>query len=278
MKKSTKTITAMIVAGAILASNFMAGERVAAADNKVTNLKSGKEYSYDLDGDGVKEKLKYTLTSKQVYQIYVNDKVLYKKTLGTEGSNRYPMLQITDINTEEAGLDLWVYTYYCSDDVEFASLVQYKDGKMKEIYKDGVGELYTVDGKGTFYQSIQDKLPTYALVGTHYDSIPYCLKNGKVKKVKTNTYKFSGVFSSQEKIKGGVFKAARVLKFYKKPNTKSKVAFKVKKGQKVTVISTYYKNGTAYVKFKNAKGKKGYLKVTKSAWKKPPFTNLSFFG
>ncbi len=60
--------------------------------------------------------------------------------------------------------------------------------------------------------------------------------------------------------------AAKNISFYKKASTSSGIAFTVKKGEKVQVVSLYCSGSKVFVKFKNSKGRIGWLREDNVRW------------
>lgn len=247
----------------------------------IIELKSGKEYSYDLDGDGVKETLSYELKDNN-YCIYINNEMAQNIKLTEEYYE--PVLQITDLDTSVSGLDLWAYCYGGSDDILYSGLYQYEDQVLQKVFQLSSkkisknfyikpGYLSKADGKGNFAIAMDRVFNADALIGNYYVNIPYQLKNGKVSRVEAKSYTFASLYSKNKKIKAGKFKAAKKIKFYSKPSKKSKTAFTLKKGKIVKAEKIYFKNGSVYVKFKAGNGKTGYLKAGNN-YNNIPFTNV----
>lgn len=273
--KKMKVMTATVLAVALAMSQGTVLQVKGSGDvpaGKIQELKEEKTYSYDLDGDGTQEKLSYELKNN-CYRIYVNSKKAQEIKL--DDSYYAPVLQIADLDTATPGLDLWAYCYASSDDISYSGLYQYSNQKLKEVFRLEYqkisknfevksGYLSETDGKGNFSIAMDRVFDATNLVGNYYVNIPYQLKNGKVKRVSKNVYKFAAMYSTDSKISSGKFKAAKNIKFYAKPNTKSKTAFTLKKGKIVKAESIYFKNGVTYVKFKASNGKTGYLKGNRS--------------
>ena len=269
--KKMKVMTATVLAAALAMSQGTVLQVKGSGDipaGKIQELKEEKTYSYDLDGDGTQEKLSYELKNN-CYRIYINGKKAQKIKL--DDSYYAPVLQIADLDTSTPGLDLWAYCYASSDDISYSGLYQYSNQKLKEVFRLEYqkisknfevksGYLSKTDGKGNFSIAMDRVFDATGIVGNYYVNIPYQLKNGKVKRVSTNVYKFAAMYSTNSKIAAGKFKAAKNIKFYTKPNTKSKTAFTLKKGKIVKAENIYFKNGVTYVKFKAGNGKIGYLK------------------
>lgn len=283
LKRKLKMIAVLVLAAVLtLTSNgvLQAADTTTKAKD-IQSLDAGKEYSYDLDEDGSSETISYEFKNND-YIIYINGTVA--KTIELSDEYYGPCLQIADLDTSKKGLDLWAYCYGCSDDILYSALFQYDSTTLKEVYElksKKIGKNFGVrpgfitktNGKGKFYVAMDRAVSVEALVGNYFVNIPYQIKNNKVSRIKTKSYQFAALYSSNEKIKAGKFKAARKLKFYTKPNTKSSVAFTLKKGKMVTAKKIYYKNDQCYVQFKNSNGKTGYLKNTNN-YEKLPFTNI----
>ncbi|MSS62419.1 hypothetical protein [Velocimicrobium porci] len=237
------------------------------AASKIHNLKENKTYKIDLDQDGQKEAVSYKLETNKndisTYKIIINGKI--KTTVKGLYDAYDPHMQITDIDTKDGVMDIWVYSMGSSEDVIFSALYQYKEGKMKKVYSLGYKELgehfhltsgilNKADGNGKFYIMVDRAFFVDCLIGNHFDIIPYQLKNGKVSRVKTNTYSIHKIYNRDNQLT-----VAKKVTFYKEPDKSKGTAFTLKKGEKVRPVSIYYSKEKVFVKFKSTNGKIGWL-------------------
>lgn len=258
----------------------------AKADSKIRNLEANKAYKIDLDEDGKKESISYKLTMGKddyaTFKILINGKT--KATAKGLYSAYEPHMQITDIDTKDGAMDIWVYCLGGSDDLMFSALYQYKDGKMKKLFSSqdmepdaeyflGVGVLYKATGDGKFYVLQDQAFFVEVLIGNHSDIIPFQLKNGKVSQVKTNTYSVYEIYNKNNQLT-----VAKKTVFYKKPDKSKGSAFTLKKGDKVKPVSIYCSGKDLYVKFKNAKGKYGWLRVEDYGFGNAAFSDVILAG
>lgn len=282
--KKTKIITALVLAAILVMAPgtvLQAEEAQDAPVKGIYELEEGKKYSYDLDGDGVKENLSYELKGNH-YRIYINGETVQNIKMNEDSYG--PKLQIADLDKDVPGLDLWAYCYASSDDILYSGLYRYKNQDLQEVFRLNyekvsknfyvrAGYLSKTDGNGNFSIAMDRVFDADTLVGNYYVNIPYQLRNGKVYRVAANNYTFATLHSRDSKLKAGKFKAAKKIKFYAKPSTKSKVAFILKKGKVVRAEKIYFKKGVTYVKFRTGSGKAGYLKGGNS-YNNIPFTNV----
>ncbi len=271
----------------LAASTLLNGSVSAAVKNPVKELKPNKVYSYDLDKDGVKDKVKYTFSEKDsAVRIYINDKMAKKIQFEKEWGFYDGRVQIADINKSDKTMDLWVYGIAMSDDICYSGLYEMKSGKLAKVFQNHYkevnksfsvkeGTLCSTDGKGNFTVCMDRAFFTEYVTGNHWDKIPYQLKDGKVARKTASYYQFCQAGSLA---RDGKFKAARKLTFTKKPGGKE-TAFIVKKGGKVSVEQIYAKkNGEVFVQYKNEAGKKGWLTVADYDYDNMPFTNILMAG
>lgn len=294
MKKNYKKVMAGLFG--IAAAFIMAGglqSKDASAKRKIQNLQENKVYQIDLDQDGKKEKVQYTLkvVSKIAdsydelfeYQIKINGKVAFRQKNLYDAY--FPQLQLTDIDKKDGVLDLWGYCMGESDDVILSSLFEYRSGKLKRVfdlkYKQVddkfvllQGELSRVGKNGVFYVTMDRAFGIDYVTGNHYDEIPYRLKNGKVTRVKTHTYRIVSIISAEKDHQKLI--AKKDTKFYSSVKNQKKVAFVLKKGQKVRAVKLYYDGKKLLVQFKTQRGKLGWLDTKGYSFEKRPFSNEIF--
>ena len=242
---------------------------VVIANSKIQNLKEKKTYKIDLDKDGTKDSIYFKLVNGKTYEedylvslkVKINGKT---KTLKSDLYDVYEAhLQVTDIDTTDGYMDIWVYTIGGSEDIYYSALYQYRNGKFKCLYEvdyeekneDKIicGVLHKAKGNGTFYIKADRKLFVDALIGNHYDLIPMKLKNGKATIKKTDTYSIAGIYNENNQLTLDV-----ETDFYKTAGS-SKIGFTAKRFDKVKPVSIYRSGEKLYVKFKNEKGKVGWL-------------------
>lgn len=285
MKKNKKG--AIMLSMVLAASTILSGNVSAAVKNPVKDLEPNKVYSYDVDKDGTKDKVKYTFNEKDsAIRIYINDKLAKKVQLDKETGFYDGRMQIADIDKSDKTMDFWVYGFAFSDDICFSALYELKGNKLTKIFENkykevnenfslSQGTLYSTDGKGNFDVQMDRAFFCDYITGNHWDRIPYQLKNGKVVRKDASYYQFAATYTMDGK---GKYIAAKKLAFTKKPGGKE-TSFTLKKGGKVTALQLYAKkNGELFVQYKNADGKKGWLAVKDYSFENQPFTNSLFAG
>ena len=294
MKKNYRKV--MLGVFGIAAAFIMAGglrSKDAFAKEKIRDLQENKVYQIDLDQDGKKEKVQYTLKAASKisdsydelfeYQIKINGKVAFRQKDLYDAY--FPQLQLADIDKKDGVLDLWGYCMGESDDVVFSSLFEYRSGKLKRVFNLKYkrvdekffvqqGELSRVGKNGVFYVTMDRAFSIDYVTGNHYDEIPYRLKNGKVTRVKTNTYRIVSIVSEGKDNQWLI--AKKGTKFYSSVKNQKKVAFVLKKGQKVKAVKLYYDGKKLLVQFKTQRGKLGWLDTKGYSFEKRPFSNEIF--
>lgn len=250
--------------------------------NKIYNLKEGKNYSFNLNQTGAKEKISFSL-SNDVYKISINGKV--NRSIKLDNLDFYsPQMQILDIDKNDGYLDIWIYAYALSEDICYSGLYRYSSGKIKALYiqkgrtlnqyaEFGNGYITKTDGNGKFYICYDRAFSIDCLIGNHYDSVPYRLSNGRVSLVHTNTYPIHKVFTSD-----GSYTLNTSVSFLQSPSTSTKVSMTLKKGTKVNPVTVFCTSSKLFVKFKTKSGKTGWLNVNNYSFDHMgPFTNIPMF-
>lgn len=250
--------------------------------NPIYDLVVNKDYSYNLDQSGAKEKISFTFKD-QVLKVKINGKTA-KKITYTDDSLYEAHIQVLDINKNDGHMDLWIYMIGSSDDVSASALYSYENSKLNKIYEDSYrtpnqytnysyGYISKIDGKGNFSVCYDRAFAVDCLIGNHYDNIPYKLKDGKVTSVRTNTYSIQAIFTET-----GSYELTKKTSFLAKANSSSKVSMTLSKGKTVTPVSIYCTNKSLFVKFKTSNGKTGWLDVNKYSFEHMgPFKNIPMF-
>lgn len=283
MKKWIKTIgIGVMVVMACCIFTGVNGTTVKAATN--VQMSENQAYYYDLNGDGVKEKIVYkTVTIGQdEYDasravLYINDKKVYAKKM----SHSFGVFTIVDLNKEDKIVELFFKVCGSSNTLDYSSF-QHWDGKKITEFETNKNKAldylrgYSIVGiKGNGNFSIGVDTPFDVAIGNYYTTIPLKYKNGKITATKKTYY------LSRESRKY-VYKTKKSLKAYKKASRKSK-AFTIKKGQKLNVIKIKtqknvsqrqrdkygdFKSVDAFIYVKTKNGKKGWIFISKntSSW------------
>lgn len=202
-------------------------------------LKANKTYTYDLDHDGKKEKLKYILKANgnggyRGVIISINGKNLYKKF---KNANQAITLTIADLDRKDKALDLMLNMESESGTLEYCGFLQYHSGKMKTLSSSDTTkilnqqysyELAHVDGSGTFSISVRTPYRLYSM-GDYNGYVSLQLKNDKIIKTKEVTYTLredSGEFS---------YELQRAIPVYQSPSKSSKKVSTLKAGDTLTI-------------------------------------------
>ena len=288
MKKNNFLNLLLCIAVVIITITGLKAEFVLAANSKIQNLKEKKTYKIDLDKDGTKDSIYFKLVRGKTYEedylvslkVKINGKT---KTLKNDLYDVYEAhMQVTDIDTTDGYMDIWVYTIGMSDDIYYSALYQYQNGKIKCLYemdyteedesKIVCGVLHKAKGDGTFYIKADRKFFVDTLIGNHYDLIPMKLKNGKASVKKTNTYSIAGILNEDNKLTVAV-----ETDFYKTAGS-SKIGFTAKRWDKVKPVSIYRSGEKLYVKFKSEKGEIGWLCASEFGFDEAPFLDCIWVG
>lgn len=238
---------------------------VSAKSAKPKWLQIGKTYTYDLDKDGAKEKLLCNFTgSGYNKQLTING----KKVFSTK--SQYAEIAVADMDQSDKQMEIFIASgkgledifssvnlkYYTFKNGKFAkvqdikSVIKQKYSSVKYISVAGEETAYFPVKNGKLSVGVNLNLKNGLGIKSIYDTVVF--KKGKFV---TSTNKS---FSIEEY--GTKYKCKGTNKVYKSPGSK-KVAFKLKNKEKYSVIGFYWKNkNTYYIKVKNSKGKKGYVK------------------
>lgn len=260
----------MMFAGVCLAK----GEVAKASKTDNLSLTPDKVYQYDVNGDGVADKVKVKIVYNndeqysRVIQIFVNDEVVFKQKREQD-----PVWYVSLIRLENGKVFFDIYSTVCSDDDCIHKLYSYQNGKLKSVYN---------------FQKYYNKYADYYLLN--------------ITKVSGNTIKVSVMaqffvtgrirFDMNLSYKDGTFKrtsdsfalkskhkwtANRKIKVYKKAGSK-KVAYTLKKGTVVKLNKVVYKNNKVYFQVKKTNGKKGYIPATTKMSSTCYFKEAQFAG
>lgn len=259
---------------------------------KTKILSQNKEYSYDLDKDGKKEKIKYVvnndLQEKMEIILYVNRKEAYRKKIDYALSAQYT---IADIDETDGYLDLFLMVTSDSYCLEYVAFQQYQLNKIKTLtsslsnkslqFTRGY-EIKGVDGKGNF-KAIIDTPFSLEAIGSYNCYIPFIMEKGKVKQKKVSTYALVG------NSKNFKYTLKQKINVYEKASHSSKLLRSIKKGEYITIskikLSTSNDgakedisiNGYAYIEDQN--GKKGWIYLDKKYnWNNPLFKEIPTWG
>lgn len=250
-------------------------------EQQILDLTSGETYEIDLDMDGANEKISFELVMGKedylAYHVTINDntEIIEKQIYDAYD----PHIQITDIDTTDGYMDMWIYTMGASEDVVYAALYQYQNGELKKIHKMepmeidenyylGTGILHKAEGNGIFYVRADRAFFVDSLIGNHYDLIPMELKNGEVSLLDTNTYLIEGIYNENNQITVAV-----ETDFYKEAGSEE-VGFTAKRFAKVKPVIIQRDGVTLYVQFVNEQGETGWLCANDYGFDEAPFTDL----
>lgn len=254
----------------ILALSFVVaeGSRVSAsasAPKQFKQLEFDKAYNEDLDYDGEDEKIICKQTdvkndeTKKTLAVYINDNIVFRKTLKCE----YYYVHLADIDVDDNAQDLFITSKGVSDGCLETFYLQYKDPKLKLIqtitkkdapkYLNMWRYLFGHISADASVQLIATR-PIGDAIGDYYCFIPYKLINHKLAAEKTNTYNLT------PDSKKYVYKAKKKFVTYKSVNTGAAAAFTVNSGDKVRADKVYVSSeGKCYIRIINSKNVKGWI-------------------
>ena len=219
-----------------------------AATSCIKKLSEDATYSYDLDRNKSKEKIKFIRVWKDsenfTIKLYINNKYV-------------------------TSLDDSYYGSYDSDAVRIFDF--YSKDKSKEIYLEGgdVNKIVKYNKGKYIIKTIKDCSMLYSynsstgIVQIYRNFDDNVLMNG------CSLYKVSGYSITKQPINYGMnadmltmrYKALKTIKAYKSP-TSSKVSYTIKKGDIVYIYATYVKGSKKYLRVHTKSGKEGWVKVS----------------
>lgn len=236
-------------------------DQVEAKSTKVISLEEGKEYNYDLNGDGKKEKIECSTISnseeESIIRLTINKKVKYSVTKGYgQGMSFY----ITDINSKDKYREIYVNEEEGNFQFCGADFYRY-NGKELEQYcsTDAVGISRFVQlsneqpSNGTIVYTMSSPYEE-CFLGSYDIELPYKVKSGKLELVKKASYSLSKKQVSQ-------FQALKKVVAYSTKGGKDKV-FTLQKEEDFYLYKISVKNNDIdYAYIKNSSGKQGWIKV-----------------
>lgn len=236
----------------------------ASVPKQFKQLEFDKAYNEDLEYDGEDEKIICKQTdvkndeTKKTLTVYINDKIVFKKTLKCE----YFYVHLADIDVDDNAQDLFITSKGVSDGCLETFYLQYKAPELKLIqtitkkdapkYLNMWRYLFGHVSSDASVQLIATR-PIGDAIGDYYCFIPYKLINHKLAAVKTNTYNLT------PDSKKYVYKAKKKFVTYKSVNTGA-AAFSVNTGDKVRADKVYVSSeGKCYIRIINSKNVQGWI-------------------
>lgn len=235
------------------------------APKQFEELEFDKAYNEDLDYDGEEEKVICKQTdvendeSKKKLTVYINDNIVFNKTLKCERFS----VHLADINVDDNVQDLFITTHDVGPVCLKTYYLQYKDSKLKLIQtiKRNDGPKY-FNMATYFFGDISDdssfqliaNRPIGDAIGDYECIISYQLINGKLSAVKTNNYNLTSYSKKY------VYKAEKKFVAYKSVYTGAAAVFTVNSGDEVRADKVYVSDeGKCYIRIINSKNVKGWI-------------------
>jgi hypothetical protein len=226
-------------------------------------LQFEKEYNEDLDYDGEDEKVVCKQTdvddNNKTLTVYINDNVVFKKTLKCQ----YYTVNLADINMDDNTQDIFITARDYSAICLKTFYLQYRDSKLELIqtikrkdspkYLNMATYFFGDISDNASFQLIANR-PIGDAIGDYECIIPYKLINRKIVAVKTNTYNLTPYSKKY------VYKAKKRFTTYKSVKKGATVSFAVSSGDKVRADKVYVSNkGNCYIRIINSKNVKGWI-------------------
>lgn len=228
-------------------------------------LKEGKAYTVDLDGDGKKESVKYTMTElvrdeNYAVCLYVNGKKM--ATVKADDYGFWASVSVVDIDKKDVKKELYVQFSVESDCFGGGKAYRYEKGTLRKYF--------TFDQPTTVRLSILEEQPGDGLVyfDSEYDDPnvhqgyvkqAYTISSGRLKVVQKKVLDTTAAWRKSE------YKATRAIRVYGSiGDTTAK--FTIAKGTVFHVYKIKVKrpgslgSGVSYFYVKTADGKSGWVK------------------
>lgn len=254
---------------------------------KPKGLQEKKVYSYDIDGDKKKEKIRYTYSVNDSYKtkikITVNGKKYYQATF----NNSFNIdVFLFDLYEKDNRMNLFIYGTADSDCLGDIKVLKCRGRSAKVIAKGKglkgeslnafrmLGKLTQAKKDGKFYLYL-DTPRDLSDFGCYFAKVAFQIKNRKIVIVPQiqyrNAYKFT-------------YTVARSFQMYQKPSLSSRTST-VKKGTKLKILAVRpisgngdSENAVTFVKVKLASGKVGWVYQTISYKEKTYFAERPTWG
>ncbi|MGM9535193.1 MAG: hypothetical protein ACI3VR_08070 [Intestinibacter sp.] len=250
MKFVNKKIVSIFLALAITISSFaiLGTTEVDAATSSLKTLKANTTYTYNLDGKGSSEKIKFTRSAinstDYKIKLYINGKYVTSVQEWHYGSYPSKEVRIFDFYSKDSSKEIYMKGENSS------KIVKYNKGKYTIKTISGASDIKSYNSSTGIV-----KIPRWI--------------NDNVLMSCISEYKVSGYSITKQPINYGInpdmltirYKALKDIKAYKKPNS-STVAFTIKKGNIVYATATYSKDSKKYIRFETSSGKIGWVKVS----------------
>ncbi len=277
-------IAAMLITGLCHTST-------ASADNAgVTKLTTGKTYkSWDIDGDGSKDRLVIKRPNEHDAKVYVNGKCKYTFKGGYGGSDSYDLAMVS----LESGKNL-LFMRVMGDNADGPGrLIDWSEEKNKLVNIFNISNAAVVADYGfhIYVEPISVSKDTVKISFFNYNylvggvefSFDYRYVDGKMKRV-SNYGKIIEMhkMTNGEVVKTNSLVAARKINVYKKPGSGKSTNLQqtIKKGKRVKFTGIWTNGNQLWMRV-TVNGKKGYIKCYKEDNPKSKITyfkNLWFAG
>lgn len=275
---------AMVMALFLLLACFAAGRTAVtaeAASNKVTVLKQGKTYSYNLNGGKKKEKIRYTFNRPYNswvgdFKLYVNGKKVYSSSIQGDDA----VVTLLDLNSKDKYKELFVTSLYRDQSQILGNvfLMRYVSGKKVKVYNcdysaaclGGLPSILKNSGKNKFYViSYWPFCGRASTFGLYYVMIPMKLQGDRLVAANTDTYDLvvadydyqTGIYKKYRKPKYK-YTLSRAMTLYSSPS-RSKPSGTLRSGTSFTASKIRpIHSGEWYdlfVKIKTVTGRTGWL-------------------
>ncbi len=232
------------------------------------SLREGKTYSYDLNGDGKKEKIKYTTSVNE-------NKVITRATLYINGKKKTSVkckdsfsawLYMTDIRKKDKYKELYLSFTWSSDCFTRGYGYRYKSGSLKKIFthvdRKSVRNsiLNTQANNGTV--SFSEEYSGSEYLGQGFVVKKYNIKNKKLVPVRQQVYNTTGLW------KKSPYHASTLIKVQKSVTDDTELfeissgtTFYVYKIRLASKSSDVRSTDITHIYIKTSSGKKGWIEV-----------------
>ncbi len=262
---------------------FGGTQRVEAAENGIISLElypnmEATYTKYDVTGDTLNDTVKVTVTNHNdkmysgTIKVYVNGDLVFKQTREPD-----PGWTVKLIKLKNGNVFFDIESMIVSGDCSIHHLYVYKNKQLKSVYDfqkyyNKYADYYNVDTTEVSGNTIKTTVRAqFYTTGIVYFNMNVAYKNGTFKRT-ANTFRPNFEDPTTK------WTVARTIKVYKSAGSK-KLAYTLKKGNKVQLSKIIYKNNKVYfqVKRSNGKVKNGYIPAAKR-WADPQYFVESQFA
>ena len=275
-----RTIQFYVFVFMLFAVGCLAKEEVAKASNTLNvSLTPDKVYQYDVNEDGLTDKVKVKVVNNEdeeysgVLKIYVNEDIVFEQK-----RNQDPVWYVQLIRVENGKVFFDIFSTIASDDACMHQLYSCQNGKLKSVYNfqkyyNKYADYYLVNIVKVSGNTIKTSvMAQFYVTGRLQFDMKVIYKDGTFKRTSSS---FAPKYTSEGR--KNKWTVNRKIKVYKKAGS-TKLAYTLKKGNVVKLNKVVYKGNKVYFQVKKSNGKTGYIAATKKMSSTFFFKEAQFAG